>query len=160
MLSWVTRFIASPALLRSPIRPSFPNGFVRQLANETKARNESGVTEKQNQSGESNVVDDRDKFKVNLNVKHFKPEEVSVKIADNFIVVEGKHEEEGEHRYLAHHFVKLYKLPKNVDENAITSTLSSDGILQLVAPKKETEVTSGRAIKIIQTNKPFSNSGK
>lgn len=73
---------------------------------------------------------------MNLNVQQFKPEEVSVKIAENFIVIEAKHEEKGENRYISRQFVRLFKLPKNVDESAITSTLSSDGILQLVAPKK------------------------
>ena len=32
-------------------------------------------------------------FKVMLNVKHFQPNEIDVKMVDNFVVVHGKHEE-------------------------------------------------------------------
>lgn len=70
-------------------------------------------------------------------MQQFKPEEVTVKVVDNFIVVEGKHEERGdEHGFVSRHFVRKYRLPQNCDESAISSTLSSDGVLQLVAPKK------------------------
>ncbi len=41
-----------------------------------------------------------------LDVQQFKPEEVNVKTVDNFVVIEGKHEEkEDEHGYISRHFV-------------------------------------------------------
>lgn len=50
MFSWLTRYISSPTILRSQIRPFYASKSVRQLAT-----NESGV---------SNVIDDQDNFKV------------------------------------------------------------------------------------------------
>lgn len=43
------------------------------------------------EKGFSMIKDDKDKFNVALDVQQFKPEEINVKVIDNFIVVEGKH---------------------------------------------------------------------
>ena len=69
-------------------------------------------------------------FQVNLDVQQFRPEEVTVKVSDNFLVVEGKHDERGdEHGYISRHFIRRYRLPENVNPDAITSSLSSDCLL-------------------------------
>lgn len=47
-------------------------------------------TKEEQESGWSVVKDDKDKFRVVLDVQQFKPEEVNVKLVDNYIVVEGK----------------------------------------------------------------------
>lgn len=108
------------------------------------------------ESGLSHVINDKDSFKVNLDVQQFKPEELGVKVVDRFLVVEGKHEERGdEHGYISRQFIRRYRLPDDVDENAISSTLSSDGVLQLTALKKPTEESENeRKIPITQTNQP------
>lgn len=36
---------------------------------------------------------DRDRFVVNLDVKHFSPEELTVKVNDDYVEICGKHEE-------------------------------------------------------------------
>lgn len=107
------------------------------------------------QSGLSNVINDKDSFKVNLDVQQFKPDELDVKVVDDHLVVEGKHEERtDEHGYVSRHFKRRYRLPENVDESAITSHLSSDGVLQLCAPKKALPQAEGRTIPIQHTNQP------
>lgn len=89
------------------------------------------------QSGLSHIQNDQNNFKVNLDVQQFKPEEVSVKVVDGYVVVDGKHEERSdEHGFISRQFTRRYKLPDNVDAAAITSTLSSDGVLSFGAPKK------------------------
>lgn len=89
------------------------------------------------QSGLSQIQNDKNNFKVNLDVQQFKPEEVNVKVVNGYVVVEGKHEERSdEHGYISRQFTRRYKLPENVDPNMITSTLSSDGVLSVGAPKK------------------------
>ena len=76
-------------------------------------------------------------FQVNLDVQQFKPEEIAVKIADNYIVVEGKHEErQDEHGFVQRQFQRRYLIPKDVDPDHIQSSLSSDGVLTVSAPKK------------------------
>ena len=89
------------------------------------------------QSGLSNIQNDDKNFKVNLDVQQFKPEEVNVKVVDGFIVEDGKHEERSdEHGYISRQFTRRYKVPDNVDPATIKSTLSSDGVLSVGAPKK------------------------
>ena len=36
---------------------------------------------------------DKDRFVINLDVKHFSPEELSVKVNDEYVEIHGKHEE-------------------------------------------------------------------
>ncbi|XP_055533261.1 protein lethal(2)essential for life-like [Wyeomyia smithii] len=98
-----------------------------------------------------------DKFQINLDVQQFSPEEISVKATDNSILVEGKHEEkQDEHGYISRHFVRRYMLPKGHDSEAIVSSLSSDGILTITAPKKALPEPEGaRSIPITQTGEPM-----
>lgn len=76
-------------------------------------------------------------FQVNLDVQQFKPGEIRVKIVDDCIVVDAKHEERRDnHGYISRQFTRRYKVPSDVDIDATKSKLSSDGILILEAPKK------------------------
>ncbi|XP_055604533.1 protein lethal(2)essential for life-like [Uranotaenia lowii] len=84
-----------------------------------------------------NLLDSKDKWLINLDVQQFSPEELTVKTVDNAIIVEGKHEEkQDEHGYISRHFVRRYVLPKDLDPKAVVSSLSSDGVLTVTAPKK------------------------
>lgn len=88
-------------------------------------------------SGVSTVASKKDEFKVTLDVQQFKPDEIKVKVVDDYVVVEGKHEErEDKHGYVSREFCRKYKLPPNVKAEAITSNLSSDGLLSIQCPKK------------------------
>ncbi|KAK7872971.1 hypothetical protein R5R35_004278 [Gryllus longicercus] len=95
-------------------------------------------------------------FHVNLDVQQFRPSEISVKVVDGFIVVEAKHEERpDEHGFISREFQRRYKLPEEVDLDAITSNLSSDGVLTIEAHKKTEEPPSKeRVIHITCTNAP------
>jgi len=89
------------------------------------------------QSGLSLIQNNKDNFKVNLDVQQFKPEEVSVKVVDGYVVVDGKHEERTDkHGFISRQFTRRYKVPGDVDPSTITSTLSSDGVLSVKAFKK------------------------
>jgi hypothetical protein len=72
-----------------------------------------------------------------LDVQQFAPSEITVKTLDNTVIVEGKHEEkQDEHGYVSRHFVRRYILPSDIEVNNIVSSLSSDGVLTVTAPKK------------------------
>ncbi|KAG8222848.1 hypothetical protein J437_LFUL007556 [Ladona fulva] len=89
-------------------------------------------------SGVSSVASNKDNFQVMLDVQQFRPEEISVKTVDNSIVVEGKHEEKrDEHGFVSRRFVRRYLLPEGTKPETVTSTLSSDGVLTISAPKVE-----------------------
>lgn len=94
----------------------------------------------------------KDGFQVSLDVQQFKPSEVSVKLQDNFLIIEGKHEErEDNHGWISRHFTRKYLMPKEIDTNALMSSLSSDGILTVKAPKIKAVESGERVIQIQQT---------
>lgn len=107
--------------------------------------------------GWSVVKNDKNQFHVSLDVQQFKPDEVSVKIVDNYIVVEGKHEEkEDDHGVISRHFIRKYLVPEQCDADKASSSLSSDGILTITAPRKP-EAVENKKEKVIQiehTGKP------
>ncbi|CAH2245059.1 protein lethal(2)essential for life-like [Pararge aegeria] len=101
---------------------------------------------------ESNIKTDEDKIQVNLDVQHFAPEEISVKTADGYIIVEGKHEEKkDDHGYISRQFVRRYALPENCDPDTVESKLSSDGVLTVTAPRKPSALKNERKVPIQQT---------
>lgn len=76
-------------------------------------------------------------FQVNLDVQQFKPEEVNVKVSDNYVTIHAKHEERSdEHGFISREFTRRYLIPKDVNAEALTSSLSSDGVLSVHAPPK------------------------
>ncbi|XP_017345903.1 alpha-crystallin B chain [Ictalurus punctatus] len=87
-------------------------------------------------TGMSEVKKGKDHFVINLDVKHFDPEELSVKISDEYVNICGKHKErEDEQGYVAREFFRKYKVPAGVDSKTFTSCLSSDGVLSICAPR-------------------------
>ncbi|XP_063234356.1 protein lethal(2)essential for life-like [Bacillus rossius redtenbacheri] len=108
------------------------------------------------ESGISNVQNDKEKFKVMLDVQQFEPEEVKVKVVDKYVTIDGKHEErKDEHGYISREFHRRYLLPDDVNVDALQSTLSSDGVLSIEAPKKALPPPENqRDVPITQTNAP------
>lgn len=95
----------------------------------------------------------KDGFQVCMDVAQFKPSELNVKVVDNSIVVEGKHEErEDDHGFITRHFVRRYALPEGYEADKVASTLSSDGVLTVSIPKPAAieDKSSGRVVQIQQ----------
>jgi crystallin, alpha B len=83
----------------------------------------------------STITNDEDKFQVNLEVKHFNPEEIKVTTADGYILVEGKHEErENEFGYVSREFNRRYILPEDCSVESVECKFSS-GMLIITAPR-------------------------
>lgn len=73
-------------------------------------------------------------FSVLLDVKHFSPEEIAVKVVGDHVEVHARHEERpDEHGYIAREFHRRYRLPSGVDPAAVTSALSPEGVLSIQA---------------------------
>lgn len=73
-----------------------------------------------------------DKYQIMVDVSHFTPEEISVKMVDNTVVVTGKHEDKADnYGYVSRQFSRKYLLPQDVEPETVTSTLSADGILSI-----------------------------
>ncbi|XP_050294586.1 protein lethal(2)essential for life isoform X1 [Anthonomus grandis grandis] len=99
------------------------------------------------------VCRSKDNFEVILDVQQFAPNEITVKTTGNSITVEGKHEEkQDEHGFISRHFVRRYVLPSDHDIEQVVSSLSSDGILTVIAPKKSDKPkNTDRVVPIQQT---------
>jgi len=101
-------------------------------------------------SNEHDFKTEKDSYKVVLDVQQFKPEELCVKTSDdnNTIIIEGKHEEKKEdssHRgYIARQFTRKYTLPSDVKLDQLQCNLSSDGVLQVTAPRTLPSITDGK----------------
>lgn len=87
------------------------------------------------------VADKDHDFHIHLDVGLFSPEELTVKIVDDHIIIEGKHEEReaDDVGYVSRHFIRRYGLPKGYNPDAIVSKLSSDGVLSVILPKPSDE---------------------
>uniref|UniRef100_A0AAR2LBH7 Alpha-crystallin B chain n=1 Tax=Pygocentrus nattereri TaxID=42514 RepID=A0AAR2LBH7_PYGNA len=104
--------------------------------------------------GMSEVRMDRDRFIINLDVKHFSPEELSVKVNDEYVEIHGKHEDrQDEHGYVAREFFRKYKMPSGVDPGAFTSCLSFEGVMCISAPRNLQDIPE-RSIPITCEEKP------
>uniref|UniRef100_A0A182PDQ3 SHSP domain-containing protein n=1 Tax=Anopheles epiroticus TaxID=199890 RepID=A0A182PDQ3_9DIPT len=130
--------LSPPTLLRG--------GYYRPWRNTALTRQDSGST----------LNLDKDRFQIILDVQQFTPNEITVKISDRSIVVEGKHEEkQDEHGFVSRHFTRRYMLPNGHDPNDVVSTLSSDGVLTVTAPKKTLPAPNPeRSVPIQQTGQP------
>lgn len=108
-----------------------PSGYSR---NWTLSEKNSTDTSKSS-TGDSVINNEKDGFQVCLDVQQFTPNEVNVKVMDQFIIVEGKHEERADDLGLiSRQFTRRYALPKGYNMNDVVSTLSSDGVLTIKAP--------------------------
>lgn len=108
--------------------------------------------------GMSSVKNNNEGFQVQLDVSHFSPKELDVKVVDDSIVIHGKHEEKSdEHGFISREFSRRYLLPKDIEPEKIKSSLGPDGVLRVEAPKKIVEqLESGneRVVPITMTETP------
>lgn len=101
---------------------------------------------------ETKSGDDKDGFQMNLDVRQFKPNEISVKTVDNSIIVEAKHEEKQDaDGYISRQFTRRYVLPERYRAEDVESSLSSDGILTVKASPPPAIMGNIRHIEIQQT---------
>ncbi|XP_037777753.1 uncharacterized protein LOC119574553 [Penaeus monodon] len=82
------------------------------------------------------TTEDQHGFKVVLDVHDFMNEDVKVKVVDNKeVVVEGRAEKNDGTLRSSKSFCRRFTFPGAVDMNAVTSAMSSDGVLTITAPK-------------------------
>ncbi|KAK4872742.1 hypothetical protein RN001_014771 [Aquatica leii] len=83
------------------------------------------------------VTQDKEKFQVKMDVKHFTPEEITVKTTDqNALIVEAKHESQDEKGSISRHYIRQFILPEGHDIAKVETKLSGDGMLTITAPNK------------------------
>ena len=73
-------------------------------------------------------------FRVRFNVNSYKPEEVSVKIESNKLIVHAKHEEKSDNKSVSREFNREVDVPRDIDPIGLQCSMSTDGILTVEAP--------------------------
>lgn len=90
-------------------------------------------------TGFAQVNCDHSGFTVQVDVKHFNPEELMVKVKGHFVEVQGKHEEKKDGSGTkTRQFNRRYRIPDGVDTMALESAVSPEGILIISAPRLQT----------------------
>ncbi|XP_066575389.1 heat shock protein beta-6 [Amia ocellicauda] len=74
-------------------------------------------------------------FCVRVDVQHFRPEQLAVRVAGGFVEVRGQHEQRQDGPGLvSRQFNRRYRVPVGVDVAALSSVLSPEGVLLITAP--------------------------
>jgi crystallin alpha B len=93
---------------------------------------------------------------VKLDVQHFSPKELSIKTVDNFVIIEGKHDEKlDDHGFISRHFVRRYMLPEWAKAEDVACDMSSDGVMKVTVTKPTAALAvEGKEIPINFTGQP------
>lgn len=91
-----------------------------------------------------------------IDVQHFKPDEITVKVENKSIVVHAKHrEKQDEQGFIMREFKRRYELPSGCKSEDVVSSLSSDGVLSVkCAAVPIIECVEERNVPIKQTHQP------
>lgn len=73
-----------------------------------------------------------EEFHVFVDVKEYRPDEITVKTINEMVIVEGKQNKRSPNE-VPRHFVRHFQLPEFFDSEDVFSTISDDGILEVKA---------------------------
>jgi len=131
-----SRLLDDPFFRRMPFSSSMESLRTAGLNGTSTEPKTYTSTNHQQKSEERVFADEKTRFVVVLDVSHFAPEDVHVKIADDMLVTEASHEEkQDEHGFVTRFLKRRYPLPKDIDAQNFVSDLTRDGILTVKAPK-------------------------
>ncbi|XP_049587325.1 heat shock protein beta-6 [Syngnathus scovelli] len=107
------------------------------------------IPEMDTSTSASEATFDDSGFTIQVDVRHFNPKDLLVKVIGEFVEVQGKHEEKKKDSpgMTTRQFNRRYRIPKGVDTMALESAVSPDGVLIISAPMLQTEMS---------TSQPFS----
>lgn len=83
------------------------------------------------------IVTEKDgsrQLKLQLDVRQFKPEEISLKTKDNMLHVHAKHEEKTKNSQVYKEYSRHFSLPEGLKVDNLKSVLSPEGVLTISAP--------------------------
>lgn len=73
------------------------------------------------------------KFRLQFDMRQFKPEEIQVRTAGNSLTVSAKHDEKDPNKAVFREYNRSYVLPKEVNPERLSSKLSTEGVLTIEA---------------------------
>ena len=90
---------------------------------------------------------DKGNFRVSLDVRHYKPDEISLKVDGNKLLVSGKRHKKSDYGFETSQFERSYPIPDDVDAKSFTSKISENGLLEIEAPKRVVAKASGNVVQ-------------
>ncbi|XP_047985561.1 alpha-crystallin B chain-like [Leguminivora glycinivorella] len=110
---------------------------------------------------EPQITSDPNSFEINMNVKRFKPNELRIKVKNQYIIVEGRHRVTSDNTaFLANHFVQRFNLPPGTKQEEVKAVLKENGILSISAPRHEVPPPPPERIVPIEVRTPPPTSEK
>ncbi|CAH2095349.1 unnamed protein product [Euphydryas editha] len=111
------------------------------------------------------IDSDDDKFRIIVNVKDYKKDDLKVKVNNGFIFVQGSQEtKQDDHDLFTSNFFHTYSLPVKASASDVTATLTSDGFLVVDAPLnvngEKTNESVDRVVPIIESGEPLKKKNK
>ncbi|CAP25265.1 Protein CBG04592 [Caenorhabditis briggsae] len=82
------------------------------------------------------IVNNDNTFSVQVDVSHFKPEDLKIQLDGRELKIEGSQETKSDHGFTKRSFSKMILLPEDADLSSVKSAISNEGKLQIEAPKK------------------------
>ncbi|KAF5286076.1 hypothetical protein FQR65_LT12962 [Abscondita terminalis] len=102
------------------------------------------------------VMEDKENYLMKLNLHHYAPEEIAVKVVnEKSIVVEAKHESKNENGSTFRQLTRQFVVPEGHDLKRVETKLSANGTLSIKAPKMTQTSTNELVIPVtyIETKK-------
>jgi HSP20 family molecular chaperone IbpA len=78
-----------------------------------------------------------------LDVTNYRPEEISLRVENRKIYVDGKHHSEGKYGSETSEFHRVFSLPEGVEPSSVSSRITHDGVLHVEAfkaPPKDLDI--------------------
>lgn len=94
------------------------------------------------------IISDDEKFQIVLDVSHYRPEEIEVKVSGDDLIINGKQETEEKGRCVTRQFTRNFKLPRDVNLSSVKSRVGKDGYLYVYA-RKEASFDEERIVNIL-----------
>jgi len=82
-------------------------------------------------------------MEIKLNFHQFNPEEISVRLLDNYLVVEGSHASDDCHDSFSYEFSRRYNLPDDVQRDGVHCQFGPHGILHVFMPRGRSSESEG-----------------
>ncbi|GFO35004.1 major egg antigen [Plakobranchus ocellatus] len=86
------------------------------------------------------------RYRVRFDVSEFQPEEIQVKVQENKLIVNAKHEEKSAQTSVSREYSRQVDIPSTVDQETMQCVLSKDGVLTVEAPVSQPTITQAEPV--------------
>ncbi|RUS86381.1 hypothetical protein EGW08_005831 [Elysia chlorotica] len=88
------------------------------------------------------------RYRVRFDVSEFQPEEIQVKVQENKLLVNAKHEEKSAQTSVSREYSRQVDIPSNVDQDRMQCVLSKDGVLTVEASMLQPQISPDTAFPV------------